>query len=78
MIHVPVHKCKISTSTMQIGMNVVLLGSGGSLSIVKKPDRLGRRWNGRKPNRMVCVTGFIDMFVHAIMEKIVPITPVRV
>ena len=72
-----VEKDKLSAGTVKVGVDVVLLGYGGELSIVEQPDNTRWRANGAKLH-LVAGASAVDMFVEAIVEQIIPIAAARV
>lgn len=57
---------------MQIGVDIVVLGHGGPLSIVKEPDGFPGGWDGTELD-LVPRAGSIDVCIQAVMEQIVSV-----
>ena len=75
MLHVPVQKIKVRSTTVKIGVDVILLRSRSQLSIVKQIHHPRRTRHRAKSNRAIIFARLIDMLVHAIVKQIVPVAP---
>jgi hypothetical protein len=69
---VAIEESEMGALVVQIGMNVVLLGDGGELAVVKQPDGQDRPGDAGE-FRLVARADAVDMFVEAIVEEVVAV-----
>ena len=69
---VAIEESEMGALAVQIGMNVVLLGDGGELAVVKQPDGQDRPGDTGE-SRLVARADAVDMFVEAIVEEVVAV-----
>ena len=70
-----IQESKLSAAAVKVRVNIILLSHGGLPAIVEQPNTLRRPADRGVPYLQILTASPVDVFVEAIMKKVVAITP---